>query len=276
MGVYAVGAILLPLALAPATAIASTIRLAFHGWDSAPVGCFEEGSTDTLQLYLPDLLGPVFGPSPYHFGVLSEFGAAFCSGPGGTESDSNCQYDLTLWLEPGNLTIGHVNDRGDQNAALDGEEWLGHRPTDFSTIRVELQQGGSCNTTRTVWIPIEWSLARPDRVAGPIVAWGDNADLQCDVPLPNDGFVAVACGHNQSLGLRGSGSIDAWGANESGQCDVPTPNSGFVAVAGGNWHSLGLRADGSVIAWGENGSGQCDAPTPVGGFVAIEAGSSTA
>ncbi len=37
------------------------------------------------------------------------------------------------------------------------------------------------------------------------------------------------------------GSIVAWGNNELGQCDVPEPNEDFIAVAGGGYHSLGLK-----------------------------------
>ena len=35
-----------------------------------------------------------------------------------------------------------------------------------------------------------------------------------------------------------NGEIVGWGRNEDGQCDVPEPNEGFVAVAGGLYHSL--------------------------------------
>ncbi len=107
---------------------------------------------------------------------------------------------------------------------------------------------------------------------GSIVAWGHNEFGQCDVPPPNSGFVAVAAGWHHSLGLKYNGSIVAWGHNEFGQCDVPSPNSGFVAVAAGWHHSLGLKYNGSIVAWGNNVSGQCDVPSPNKGFVAIAAG----
>ena len=68
------------------------------------------------------------------------------------------------------------------------------------------------------------------------------------------------------------GSIVAWGHNTYGQCDVPVPNEGFVAVAGGYYHSLGLKADGSIVAWGDNYYGQCDVPAPNEGFVAVAGG----
>ncbi|MHC4648367.1 MAG: RCC1 domain-containing protein [Planctomycetota bacterium] len=107
---------------------------------------------------------------------------------------------------------------------------------------------------------------------GSIVPWGSNYHGQCNVPLPNEGFIAVAAGTNHSLGLKADGSVAAWGDNYAGKCDVPEPNEGFVAVAAGTYHSLGLKADGSVVAWGDNSLGQCDVPLPNEGFVVVAAG----
>jgi len=76
---------------------------------------------------------------------------------------------------------------------------------------------------------------------GSIVAWGANGYGQCDVPSPNEDFVAVTTGENHNLGLKQDGSIVAWGNNTHGQCDVPEQNEGFVAVAGGGVHTLGLK-----------------------------------
>ncbi|HPS02377.1 MAG TPA: InlB B-repeat-containing protein, partial [Candidatus Sumerlaeota bacterium] len=111
-----------------------------------------------------------------------------------------------------------------------------------------------------------------------VQAWGATWHGECDVPSPNNGFVAVAAGNNYSLGLKSDGSIVAWGSNSddysqyTGQCDVPSPNSGFVAVAAGGNQSLGLKSDGSVVAWGDNDHGQCNIPVPDSGFVAVAAG----
>jgi len=91
---------------------------------------------------------------------------------------------------------------------------------------------------------------------GGIIAWGSNVYGQCDVPAPNEGFVAVAGGYYYNLGLKSDSTIVAWGRNSYGQCDVPAPNEGFVAIAGGGYHSLGLKSDGTIVAWGSNGSGQ--------------------
>ncbi|OPL18085.1 MAG: hypothetical protein AVO35_06160 [Candidatus Aegiribacteria sp. MLS_C] len=72
-------------------------------------------------------------------------------------------------------------------------------------------------------------------------------------------------------GFAEDGSIVAWGWNEYGQCDVPEPNEGFVAVAAGGSHNLGLKQDGSIVAWGYNYHGQCDVPEPNEDFVAVRA-----
>ncbi len=107
---------------------------------------------------------------------------------------------------------------------------------------------------------------------GSIVAWGRNNEGQCDVPQPNSDFTAISAGDFHSLGLRNDGSIVAWGTNSSGQCNLPDPNTGFIAVSAGGAHSLGLRADGSIVAWGRNNEGQCDVPEPNNGFVAVSGG----
>ena len=45
-----------------------------------------------------------------------------------------------------------------------------------------------------------------------------------------------------SLGLKSDGSIVAWGDNCNGECNVPVPNTGFDAIAAGTYHSLGLKS----------------------------------
>ncbi|UCG33065.1 MAG: hypothetical protein JSU68_00240, partial [Phycisphaerales bacterium] len=44
------------------------------------------------------------------------------------------------------------------------------------------------------------------------------------------------------VGLKADGSIVSWGHNSYGQCDVPVPNTDFVALAAGNTHGLGIRS----------------------------------
>jgi hypothetical protein len=108
--------------------------------------------------------------------------------------------------------------------------------------------------------------------AGEVVAIGLNQYGQCDIPAPNDEFIAVSGGFQHSLGLKSDGTIVAWGWNAYGQCSVPSPNTDFVAVDGGSYHSLGLKSDGTIVLWGRNDYGQCNPPSPNGGFIAIAAG----
>ena len=108
------------------------------------------------------------------------------------------------------------------------------------------------------------------------LGWGNGGHGRRSVPEPNEDFVAIAAGHDHSLGLKSDGTIVAWGNNEYGQLDVPSPNSDFVAIAAGSWYgfSLGLKSDGSVVAWGDNGRWQCRLPEDNSNFVAIAAGTS--
>ena len=46
------------------------------------------------------------------------------------------------------------------------------------------------------------AISRPSSNS-PSVAWGSNSDGQCDVPVPNTDFVAVAAGIYHSLGIKG-------------------------------------------------------------------------
>ena len=105
--------------------------------------------------------------------------------------------------------------------------------------------------------------------AGTLVGWGRQVVLE---PPAMTGLVAVAGGHQHSLGLKEDGSAIAWGDNGFGQCRIPETNEQFVALDGGDSHSLGLRADGTVVAWGTNTNGQCNDPVPNAGFIAIAAG----
>ena len=101
---------------------------------------------------------------------------------------------------------------------------------------------------------------------GSIVGWGSQVVVE---PSALDGLVGVAGGGHHSLGLKSDGTIVAWGNNAHGQCDVPAPNGDFVRVAGGGSHSLGLKSDGTIVAWGRNDEGQCDVPASGADFVAV-------
>ncbi len=49
-----------------------------------------------------------------------------------------------------------------------------------------------------------------------IVAWGDNAHGQCNVPKLGN-FVGIGAGYRHSFALRSSGTLAAWGWNYYGQ-----------------------------------------------------------
>jgi len=97
---------------------------------------------------------------------------------------------------------------------------------------------------------------------GTIVAWGDDSYGQCNVPVPNADFVAVAAVGHHSLGMKADGTVVAWGDDSYGQCNVPGPNADFVAVAGGWGHSLGLKFDGRIVAWDGTNSASATFPCP--------------
>ncbi|MBN2185573.1 MAG: hypothetical protein JW746_09620 [Candidatus Krumholzibacteriota bacterium] len=107
---------------------------------------------------------------------------------------------------------------------------------------------------------------------GTIVAWGYNLSGQCNVPTPNEDFVAVSVGGSYSAGLKSDGTIAAWGSNQYNTCDIPASNTDFVTVACGIFHCLGLKSDGTIVAWGNDNYSQCIVPTPNTDFVAIAAG----
>lgn len=79
--------------------------------------------------------------------------------------------------------------------------------------------------------------------------------------------VAVACGFQHTLAVRGDGTVWAWGANGFGQLGdgtlegraAPTQVAGVSQaklVAAGYGHSLAVTAEGHVYAWGLNDVGQ--------------------
>lgn len=109
-----------------------------------------------------------------------------------------------------------------------------------------------------------------------VVAWGNDAQGQCDVPPGLSNAVAVAGGAGFSVALRGDGTVLAWGDNTYGQTVVPSGLANAVAVAAGPYHALALKADGTVAAWGDwwNGSSFSTVTVPAGltNLVSIAAG----
>ncbi len=105
----------------------------------------------------------------------------------------------------------------------------------------------------------------------PVMAWGNDAFGQTEVPVTATNAIALAGGGFHSLGLRADGRVIAWGNGYDGQCDVPTITNA-IAVAAGAYHSLALTAEGRVVAWGANYNNQIAVPANVTNIVAIAAG----
>ncbi len=109
-----------------------------------------------------------------------------------------------------------------------------------------------------------------------VVAWGDDALGQCDVPPGLSNAVAVAGGIGFSLALRGDGSVLAWGDNSNGQTTVPPGLTNVVAIAAGPYHCLALKADGTLATWGDWWTGTSfpatSLPAGLTNLIAIAAG----
>jgi hypothetical protein len=86
------------------------------------------------------------------------------------------------------------------------------------------------------------------------------------------GVTAIAGGASHTIALK-DGSVVAWGDNSNGQCTIPiAAQSGVTAIAGGGFHTIALK-DGRVLAWGYNYFGQLNIPTDaLSGVIAIEGG----
>jgi hypothetical protein len=112
------------------------------------------------------------------------------------------------------------------------------------------------------------------RSDGSVVAWGDNADGQCNVPALPGGlaYVEVDASLYHSMARRSDGSLVGWGSNLYGQTDVPALPGGlaYAEVATGGLHNLARRSDGSVVAWGWNGYGQWNVPLLPSGLTYVE------
>jgi outer membrane protein assembly factor BamB len=113
------------------------------------------------------------------------------------------------------------------------------------------------------------SSAAPSQ--GWVVAWGDNAYGQTNVPAGLSNAVAVAAGSEHSLALRYDGTVAAWGGRAS-TTNVPAELNDAVAIAAGDFHSLALLADSTVTAWGSDWDGTVNVPAGLGDVVAIAAG----
>ncbi|MBK7641883.1 MAG: hypothetical protein IPJ19_02360 [Planctomycetes bacterium] len=123
-------------------------------------------------------------------------------------------------------------------------------------------------TTSSLWFYPPWGYyTKPHGLAlrndGQVVAWGNNAFGQCDVPTLPTGlsYIGIAEGSYHSLALRSDGLVVAWGLGGA-QLLVPQlpPGVSYLQVAASDAHSLARCSDGSVLAWGSNLFGQLNVP----------------
>jgi hypothetical protein len=107
-----------------------------------------------------------------------------------------------------------------------------------------------------------------------VVAWGDNAYGETNIPIGLSNVVAIAAGTYHSLALKSDGTVMAWGANNANQTNVPVDLSNVVAIAAGglgvDGFNLALQSSGSVVEWGYNG--QASVPYGLSDVVAVAAG----
>jgi uncharacterized repeat protein (TIGR03803 family) len=113
----------------------------------------------------------------------------------------------------------------------------------------------------------------PHRLAGTVVAWGQNDYGQTTVPAGLSGVVtAIAAGYYHTVALKTNGTVVAWGYNYYGQTTVPAGLTNVTAIAAGFDHTVALKSDGTVVAWGYNADGETTVPAGLSGVTAIAAG----
>src|SRR5262245_9967266 len=85
---------------------------------------------------------------------------------------------------------------------------------------------------------------------GTVIAWGNNNDLQSQVPPALAGVTKVAAGALHSVALKTNSTVVCWGSNSFGQTNVPPDLTNVVGVSAGAMFSLALKSDGSLVQWG--------------------------
>ena len=135
-----------------------------------------------------------------------------------------------------------------------------------------------------------------------VVAWGNNNNLQTEIPSAATNVTALAGGILHSVALRSDGTAAGWGDNFFGQANFgglsnimeilggstfslallsnntvvvrgglappPAGLSNVTSIAAGWSHAIALQRDGTVVSWGDSNS----VPTGLSNVVAIAAG----
>ena len=89
---------------------------------------------------------------------------------------------------------------------------------------------------------------------GSVIAWGDGALGDTNVPSNLTNVVAVAAGQSVSVALKTDGTVVAWGSNLNGESTVPGGLNNVVAIAAADAFGLALKGDGTVTGWGSLGA----------------------
>jgi len=119
---------------------------------------------------------------------------------------------------------------------------------------------GECNVPSGYFVQISAGMlyGMAVRLDGSVVAWGGNADGEGNVPSGKFAQVSASCGGSFSLGLRSDGNVVVWGYKGDGESNIPV--GAFSQLSAGGSHGLGLRTNGSLAAWGGNAFGECNVP----------------
>jgi hypothetical protein len=83
-----------------------------------------------------------------------------------------------------------------------------------------------------------------------VIAWGNNNDLQSQIPPALGNATKVAAGALHSIALKSDNTVVSWGSDSFGQTNTPANLSNVVAISAGATFSLALKSDGSLVQWG--------------------------
>jgi len=118
---------------------------------------------------------------------------------------------------------------------------------------------------------------------GTVVAWGNGASGQTNVPPDLTNVVSVAAGSIHSLVLKSDGTLALWGKipppfGNPAFSKPPADATNIVALAlgPGAQHALILRSDGTVSDWGDISYGLSNAPPTARNIVAVASGATYA
>src|SRR5689334_5851485 len=117
-------------------------------------------------------------------------------------------------------------------------------PTDFPRVPKLL------NIFAAVALVLFFAAKDLHAAVGTVIAWGNNNDLQSQVPPALANATKVAAGALHSMALKSDSTVVCWGSNSFGQTNVPPNLTNIVAISAGATFSLALRNDGSLVQWG--------------------------